>query len=106
MATKSNEQKLKERRIRANKILKKLGLHSKTDLTVILTPRIKYGVSHTTIKVNPYLSDKEFDMTMLHEILHFLGLPHNESTRKIHYSSADLKKDALPLALLQLLEKA
>ena len=105
MATKiKSEDKMKERRRRTIKILKKLGLNSKTDLTVVLTTKTKYGNSHTTIRVNPFLSDKEFDITLLHEILHFLGLPHNESTRHIHYSSTDLKKDALPLALLQLLQ--
>ena len=107
--TKSREEKrrerLKERHLRVRRYLRRLGLKNTSDLTVILTDKVKYGVAHTTIRVNPYLSDEVFDTTFAHELLHYFGVPHNESTRHVKFSSTSLKRDLISKALAKMLSE-
>ena len=97
--------KLKERHVRVRKYLKKLGLKNTNDLTVILTDKVKYGVAHTTVRVNPYLSDDAFDTTLAHELLHYFGVPHNESARRVGFSSSSLRRDLISKALARMLSE-
>jgi hypothetical protein len=96
---------LKERERRVKRILKKLGLDSRQDLDVHFTNVIKYGQAITIIEINPDLSDKEFDETFAHELLHYLGLEHNETTRQINYSSANPEKDILSKTLAKMVSE-
>jgi Zn-dependent peptidase ImmA (M78 family) len=95
---------LAEREARVKAHLKKLGLDKKTDLKVILTKRVKYGSTRTFIHLNPDLSDDEFDVTLAHELLHYFGIPHNETTRSIRYHSKSLRKDLLSKTLAQMMK--
>jgi hypothetical protein len=60
---------LRERQERVRLYLKKLGLDKKTDLKVLLVGQtfhfkpVKVGFSLTIIRINPNLSDDEFDRT-------------------------------------------
>ena len=95
---------LQERQERVDGYLKKLGLDKKTDLKIILTEKVKYGVANTIIKINPNLSDDEFDINLCHELLHYLGIPHNETTRSIRYHSKSLRKDELSKTLAEMVK--
>ena len=95
---------LKERQERIARYLKKLGLDKKTDLKIILTNRVKYGVAVTTIKLNPNLSDEEFDTNLGHELLHYFGIQHNETSRSIKYHSKSLRKDVLSKLMAELMK--
>ena len=97
------KEKLKERHLRVHRYLKRLGLKNTKDLTVILTDRVKYGVAHTTVRVNPFLSDDVFDTTFAHELLHYFGVPHNESARRVGFSSSSLRRDLISKALARML---
>lgn len=92
-----------ERQERVRLYLKKLGLDKKTDLAIALTTKVKYGSTHTLIKINPDLSDTEFDITFAHELLHYLGLPHSETTRSIKYHSKSLRRDILSKTLASMM---
>jgi len=96
---------LSERERRVKRILKKLGLDSRQDLDVHFTDGVKYGQALTIIEINPNLSDKEFDETFAHELLHYLGLEHNETTRQISYSSANPEKDILSKTLAKMVSE-
>lgn len=99
------KEKLKERHLRVRRYLKRLDLKNTKDLTVILTDKVKYGVTHTTVRVNPYLSDEVFDTTFAHELLHYFGIPHNESTRHLGFSSSSLKRDLISKAVARMLSE-
>ena len=100
---------LAEREARVKMYLKKLGLDKKTDLKVLLVGQtlhfrpVKVGFSLTIIRINPNLSDDEFDRTLAHELLHYLGIPHNETTRSIHFHSTSLRKDLLSKTLAEMM---
>jgi hypothetical protein len=98
-------ERLKERHQRVRRYLRKLGLKNTKDLTVVLTDRVKFGVTHTTVRVNPYLSDEVFDTTFAHELLHYFGVPHNESTRHVGFSSSSLRRDLISKALAKMLSE-
>ena len=99
------KEKRRERHLRVRRYLKRLGLKNTKDLTVILTDKVKYGVTHTTVRVNPYLSDEVFDTTFAHELLHYFGVPHNESTRHVKFSSTSLRRDLISKALARMLSE-
>ena len=99
------KERLKERHLRVRRYLNRLGLKNTNDLTVILTDRVKYGVTHTTVRVNPYLSDEVFDTTLAHELLHYFGIPHNESTRHVGFSSNSLRRDLISKAVAKMLRE-
>jgi hypothetical protein len=99
------KEKLKERHLRVRRYLNRLGLKNTKDLTVILTDKVKYGVAHTTVRVNPYLSDEVFDTTFAHELLHYFGVPHNESTRHVGFSSNSLRRDLISKAVAKMLRE-
>lgn len=80
-------------------MLKNLKIDRKADLKVTLDPSIKYAVTTTEIKINPKLPKQEFDVTMGHELLHYMGIPHAEHTRAAGYSSSTLRKDHLSKAI-------
>lgn len=71
---------------------------------VILTSDVKYAVCNSVIKINPNLSDKEFWVTFCYELLHDLGIPHNECSRRIGYSSTNLENDVLSIAFAQVVK--
>lgn len=96
---------LLERERRVKRILKKLGLDTRQDLDVRLTDKIKTGQALTIVEINPDLSDKAFDETFAHELLHYLGLEHNETTRQLSYSSTDPKKDILSKTLAKMVSE-
>lgn len=95
---------LKEREERVRLYLKKLGLDKKTDLAIVLTTRVKYGSTHTLIKVNPDLPDDQFDVTLAHELLHYFGIAHNETSRSIKFHSTNLRKDLLSKTLAEMMK--
>jgi Zn-dependent peptidase ImmA (M78 family) len=94
----------KKRQRQIKQYLKRLGLDSKTDLEFILTEDIQSAETRSIIRLNPNVSDKEFRHNVAHELLHYLGLNHNEDTRRIHYSSTSTEKDLLSKALAHMLE--
>lgn len=94
---------LAKRRGQIEAILKKLGLENKLDLMVWLTGDIKHGEHKSVIRLNPTLSDGVFLEVFAHELLHYLGLPHNESARQIKFSSTDGERDLITQALARLI---
>ena len=88
--------RLLERRQR--EVDRTLNVLGRTDTKVVLTTDVRYAVANTEIKINPKLSDKEFSVTLAHEIIHAYGVPHTEITRRLGYSSKSLRKDTLSKA--------
>lgn len=97
---------LEERERRVKRILKKLDLENRQDLEIQLTDEIKHAQALTIIQINPNLPDKAFDVEFAHELLHYLGLPHNETTRQINFSSTDSKRDLLSKALAKMVSES
>jgi hypothetical protein len=67
--------------------------------------RVKYGIAHTTVRVNSYLSNEVFDTAFAHELLHYFGIPHNESTRHARFSSNSLRRDLISKAVAKMLRE-
>jgi len=92
---------MERRKAQVDEALQVLGLEH---TQVILTSDVKYAVCNSVIKINPNLSDKEFWVTFCHELLHDLGIPHNECSRRIGYSSTNLENDTLSVAFAQVVQ--
>lgn len=95
---------LGERQERVKRYLKRLGLDKKTDLAIALTTKVKYGSTRTLIKINPNLPDDQFDVTFAHELLHYFGVPHNETSRSIKFHSSSFRKDLLSKTLAEMMK--
>lgn len=93
---------IERRKTEVDQALQVLGLHG---TQVLLTTDVKYAVCNSVIKINPNLPDKEFWVTLNHELLHDLGVPHNECTRRIGYSSKNLENDTLSAAFAQVVHE-
>lgn len=63
------------------------------------------GGACMTVRVNPYLSNEVFDTTFAHELLHYFGVPHNESTRHVGFSSNSLRRDLISKAVAKMLRE-
>lgn len=74
--------------------LEALGI-SERSIEIELTTEVETADCISHIRLNPNLSEDEFWQTFGHELLHDKGIPHNECTRKMGYSSKSLEKDVI-----------
>ncbi len=75
------------------KVLKFFGTEKPQDIRVSVTPEVKYGCISYIIKIGKGQPKDDIILTLVHELLHYKGLNHDEIGRFLGFYS--YKRDVL-----------